>query len=321
MWGTAASSTQTEGAAPASDWWQWERDGHAPISGDGNGFAERYAADFAMLAGLGLDHHRLTIEWARIEPEQGVRDPAAVEHYRSMLTAALDSGIKPWVCLHHFTLPRWFASEGGFLNGRNLSTHWARHVDFIAEAFGDLVAGWKPVNETNYYPLAAYRGRGWPPGVDDPVAWMTATENMHLATADAAVRLKQTGKPVASVFGLSTVELLDDAAASMTFRDFVYAFNWTAGCDLFREGIIRLPGREPIVRPDLAGSFDMIGFSYYSALGVRDGGLAAYPEGAPMSPLGYAIWPDGLGLVLERLHRELPGTPLLIAEYVRRFSR
>ncbi len=34
-----------------------------------------------------------------------------------------------------------------------------------------------------------------------------------------------------------------------------------------------------------------------------------------MSPLGYAIWPDGLGLVLDRLHHELPGTPLLIAEY------
>ena len=27
MWGTGASSTQCEGAAPASDWWEWERDG------------------------------------------------------------------------------------------------------------------------------------------------------------------------------------------------------------------------------------------------------------------------------------------------------
>ena len=34
-----------------------------------------------------------------------------------------------------------------------------------------------------------------------------------------------------------------------------------------------------------------------------------------MSPLGYGIWADGLGLVLDRLHDELPGTPLLVAEY------
>ena len=62
MWGTGASSTQCEGAAPASDWWIWERDGHAPISGDGNGFAARYAEDFAHYAELGLTHHRLSIE-------------------------------------------------------------------------------------------------------------------------------------------------------------------------------------------------------------------------------------------------------------------
>jgi beta-glucosidase len=54
MWGTGASSTQCEGAAPASDWWDWEREDRAPLSGDGNGFADRYAEDFAALAALGL---------------------------------------------------------------------------------------------------------------------------------------------------------------------------------------------------------------------------------------------------------------------------
>ena len=52
-WGTGASSTQCEGAAPASDWWEWERSGHAPLSGDGNGFGTRYAEDFALLADSG----------------------------------------------------------------------------------------------------------------------------------------------------------------------------------------------------------------------------------------------------------------------------
>jgi beta-glucosidase len=34
-----------------------------------------------------------------------------------------------------------------------------------------------------------------------------------------------------------------------------------------------------------------------------------------VSPLGYGIWADGVGLVLDRLRAELPNTPLLVAEY------
>jgi beta-glucosidase len=315
MWGTGASSTQTEGAAVSSDWWTWEQNGNAPLSDTGNDFATHYVSDFITLANLGLTHHRLGIDWARIEPKRGHHDKEVIEFYMKGLTAARDVGISPWVCLHHFTLPQWFADEGGFLKRENVSSHWVRHVEFIAETFGDLVYGWKPVNETNYYPMAAYRGRGWPPGVNDFESWMVAVENMQIATADAAVRLKQTGKPVSSVFGLSTVELIDKSPASQSFRDFVYAINWNSGLDLFREGVVRLPGREPIHRPDLTGSFDMIGFSYYCALGVREGQLTRFPENALLSPLDYSIWPNGLSLVLDRLHDELPTTPLLIAEY------
>jgi beta-glucosidase len=79
--------------------------------------------------------------------------------------------------------------------------------------------------------------------------------------------------------------------------------------------VLRIPGREPIERPDLAGSFDLIGFSYYATLGVRAGRVVPYPTDKPISPLGYSIWAQGLGLVLNRLAEELPKTPLLVAEY------
>jgi beta-glucosidase len=315
MWGTGASATQCEGAARSSDWWAWERAGHAPLSGDGNGFSARYAEDFRLLAGLGLRHHRLTIDWARVEPDNGRHDPAAVEHYRAILTAALDAGIEPWICLHHFTLPRWFADAGGFLAEENRTRFWARHVEFIAETFGDLARGWQPVNETNYYALAAYRGRGWPPGHDDTAEAMLVSRAMQLATAEAAVRLRQTGAPVASIFGLSGIQAMDDTPATARLADLLDGLSWRAGLDLFRDGVLRVPGLEDTSRPDLAGSFDLIGFSFYATIGVREGRMAAYPPGAPGSPLGDGIWADGLGLVLDRLHAMLPGTPLLIAEY------
>ena len=315
MWGTGASSTQSEGAAPHSDWIEWERTGHAPNSLNGNEFGTRYANDFALLSNLGLTHHRLSLEWARIEPSEGVYDQQAISHYRDMLIAANSAGIQPWVCLHHFTLPKWFADLGGFLVNNNRVTYWTRHVDFMANTFGDLVFGWQPVNETNYYPAAAYLGRGWSPGHNDRDEYRTVSQQMHLASAEAAVRLKQTGKPVASIFGLSTLELLDDSPATNEFATRFYNANWNAGIGLFRDGVLNFADRDPIVRPDLQGSFDLLGFSYYCANGVRNGDIVPYPETNDPSPLGYSIWPDGLGLVLDRLHTELPNTPLLIAEY------
>ncbi len=293
MWGTGASSTQCEGAAPASDWWAWERSGHAPLSGDGNGFAARLS----------------------LEPEAGVYDRDAIQHYRHVLSAARAARIVPWVCLHHFTLPRWFAATGGFLIERNRTEVWRRHVDFVADTFGDLVGGWQPVNETNYYAHAAYRGGGWPPGHNDREECARAAEAIHLATAEAAVRLRRTGAPVASIFGLSALVAQDDAPATAQRLERIRQTLWRPGLELFRDGVLRIPHRTPLERPDLAGCFDLIGFSYYAAIGVCAGRPTIHPLDAPLSPLGYGIWADGLGVVLDALHAELPNVPLLIAEY------
>jgi beta-glucosidase len=315
LWGTGASSTQAEGSAPASDWLLWEQGGHVRASGNGNGFGTRYAEDFALYAGLGLTHHRLSVEWARLEPQEGVHDPDAVAHYRDMLQAARDAGITPWVTLMHFTLPQWFAAAGGFLVESNRTERWLRHVDFVAETFGDLAGGWQPVNETNYYANSSYRRGTRPPAHRDKAEWAAVSEAIHLATAEAAARLKQTGLPVASIFGLSGEVALDDEPATLERTARARAINWDAGLGLFRDGVFRFPGREPLERPDLAGSFDLIGFSFYATMGFAHGRLVPYPVGAPVSPLGYGIAAAGLGMVLDRLAEMLPGTPLLVAEY------
>lgn len=315
IWGTGASSTQTEGAAPQSDWWDWERAGHAPMSGDGNGFSTRYPDDFRAMAELGLHHHRLSIEWARIEPTEGNRDERAIDHYRNVLISAREAGVTPWICLHHFTLPRWFAAVGGFLHESNRTTHWRRHVDFVAETFGDLAGGWKPVNEVNYYAGIGYLGRGWPPGHKDYAEFCAVSENIHLASSEAAVLLRGTGLPVSSVFGLSEIVRMDDAEASVTLEGFLRSIFWNAGLGLFRDGILQIPSRPVLERPDLVGAYDLLGFSYYSTIGISEGRVVSYPLGAKESPLGYGISSDGLDLVIKRLEAEVPDTPLLVAEY------
>ena len=140
-------------------------------------------------------------------------------------------------------------------------------------------------------------------------------EAIHLATAEAAITLRQTGRPVASIFGLSAIVMHDDDDASQRKADRVYEVNWAPGIGLFRDGILKVADRPPVERPDLAGAFDLFGFSYYASMGVAAGRLVSHPPDAPRSPLGYAVWADGLGVVLDRLYADLPNTPLLVCEY------
>jgi len=307
-WGTAASSTQAEGAAPASDWFALERSGAMPVSGDGNGFARRFADDFALYAAYGLRHHRLSIEWARIEPEEGKRDERAIEHVREMLTAARAAGVAPWACLHHFTLPGWFTElgEGGFVDDHARSYHWARHVAFCAETFGDLVFGWKPINEPSAY-------AGVYPHHKKRFDMLGA---VLLAQRDAWRELRGGGKPVATIHDLSPIFALADTVPADRMRAGLEAMIWDVWMRADRDGVLELPGRAPREVPDLREACDIVGFSYYSATGVdAEGRIAPYPTSARIGPMGYASWSEGLAIVLRRLHDELPGRPLLICEH------
>jgi beta-glucosidase len=316
-WGTAASSTQAEGAAPDSDWYALERAGLVPPSGEGNGFANRFADDFELYAQHGLRHHRLSIEWARIEPVEGKRDDAAIEHYLEVLTAARGAGVAPWICLHHFTLPGWFTEmgEGGFVDDRARSYFWARHVAFCAEVFGDLAFGWKPINEPAAY-AAIYAQGGRPAPARNWRRVFDVLGAMLLAQRDAWRELRGGGKPVATIHNLSPIFPVSETVPADRMRAGLEQLTWKVWMRADRDGVLELPDRAPVEVADLREACDLIGFSYYSAMGVgAEGDIVAYPPKARLGPLGYAPWSEGLGLVLHRLHDELPGRPLLICEH------
>ena len=317
-WGTGASSTQCEGAAPESDWFREEQRGTYPRSGDGSGFATRYAEDFALYAAHGLTHHRMSVEWARIEPEQGRPDFAVVEHYREILQTARDAGISPWVCLHHFTLPGWFTEigDGAFRDDHARSYYWARHVAFCGEQFGDLVFGWKPINEPFGYAALSYQLGVLPPRRRNFGQMIEAYRGILLAQRDAWRELRGAGTPVATIHNLSPLFSVDDSVpAEHNTRD-IDELMWGVWMRADRDGVLALPGRGVEEVADLRESCDLVGFSYYSANAVgRDRSFSRYPSNARVGPLGYAPWSEGLGIVLRRLHDELPGRPLLICEH------
>ncbi len=320
-WGTASSSTQAEGAAPTSTWRRWEEAGRAPRSGEGNGFATNYADDFRMFGEFGLTHHRTSIEWARIEPREGKRDTQAIEHTTEVLRTARQLGIEVWACLHHISLPGWFAKDmGGFLDDRDRSYYWPRHVEFMAETFGDLVHGWMPVNEPTAYAFGGWSVGELPPGVADPIKFPEALRAIHLVGLEAWKILRGGDKPVATIMNVSPVypavksrepDERDVATSVAASYDALFTTSWTRA---IRDGILAIPGMPEVEMPDFVDAFDLIGFSYENAWSAyADLSLGPYPIDARVGMQGYAPWAEGLGIVIRRLHDELPGRPLLVA--------
>ena len=197
-WGTGAAATQCEGAAPRADWAGWEAEGRAPASRDGNGFRTRYADDFALLAAHGITHHRVTIEWARLEPEPDRWDADEADHVHRVLDAAADAGVEVWACLLHGSAPGWFTDDQrGWLDGKAATLTWPRHVDRVAAAFGDRVAGWVPVHEPDLTARLGYLDGTFPPGRHREDDHHDARAALRAAEAEAARLLRSGRQPVA----------------------------------------------------------------------------------------------------------------------------
>ena len=118
-WGTATAAHQIEGGNTNNDWWEFE---HAPgsacaeSSGDACDSWDRWEEDADLVAGLGFDNYRFSVEWSRIEPAPGEISRGALDHYRRQCEGLRARGVDPVVTFHHFTNPRWLAAQGGWEN-------------------------------------------------------------------------------------------------------------------------------------------------------------------------------------------------------------
>jgi beta-glucosidase len=69
---------------------------------------EYYSHDFDLARQIGMNCFRISLEWARIEPERGQWNQDAVDHYKVMIKYMQEEkGLKPIITLNHLTLPLW----------------------------------------------------------------------------------------------------------------------------------------------------------------------------------------------------------------------
>lgn len=149
--GASTAAHQVEGNNIHSDYWRMERmksTSFVEPSADAVDHYNRYQEDILLLKNAGLNCYRFSVEWARIEPEEGRFDEAEVEHYRSMIRFCKDNGITPIVTLHHFTSPKWLICKGGW-EAESTVEDFRRYCAYIAQTLGKELTYIVTINEAN----------------------------------------------------------------------------------------------------------------------------------------------------------------------------
>ncbi len=211
--GAATSSHQIEGSN-LNDWSEWEKKNagrlatlakNKPeliekfpgagnpenyISGKACNSFELFNEDIKALASLGCNAYRFSIEWSRIEPEEGKFDSSAILKYREMILAAKGAGLEPFVTLHHFTLPLWVEKMGGVVSHR-FPSYFARFAEKIGKEFSYELKYISPINEPEIVSLNGYYRGIWPPMKKNFLKFRRARKNFIRAHILAYKKLKK----------------------------------------------------------------------------------------------------------------------------------
>jgi len=290
IWGAAISAYQTEGNNINSDWDRAAQEGTYPVNGEATRYYTLFDADHERAASLGLTMFRISIEWARIEPSPGVYDEAEIAHYRSVLESLHKRGLRPIVTLHHFTNPLWLADDGGWRSAQ-LKERFTEYARLMASRFGDLVDFWSTLNEPMIYIAGVYLVNQFPGGeILNMEGLKEGYVNMAFTHAAAveAIRDADTvdtdgdGSPaqIVLVQAYTPTDPVDpddpsdiEAAKRYNlFQNTSFLDTWVKGrLDYDFDGLLETTSPFPEgIYDELAGSVDIIGFTYYSRTFVMD---------------------------------------------------
>lgn len=314
LWGTATAAHQVEGNNTNSDFWVMEHVPHtvfAEPSGDAIDHYHRYPADIALLAELGFNSYRFSVEWARVEPEEGCFSAAALDHYRRMCETCLAHGLKPVLTYHHFTSPRWLIGQGGWQNG-DAAAKFARYAQKVTQHLGDLVEAVCTINEVNLPRMAA-------------MLWMAGGLD-ETFKRQAAQALHTTPEQFAPFLFTGTAQGRDVMlAAHHQARAAIKAERPTlpVGMTLALSDMQALPGGEAVrdqmrwelqdVYLEAARADDFLGVQTYSRERYGADGPLGPEVGVEVTQMGYEYWPQAIGATL-RYAAEVARVPLMVTE-------
>ncbi|MFN0064579.1 MAG: glycoside hydrolase family 1 protein, partial [Myxococcaceae bacterium] len=319
VFGVATAAYQVEGNIE-NDWSDWERRGrlkHADMRcGRGVDFWNRYAEDYRLARDVGATAFRVSLEWARIEPEPGRFDGAAIEAYRERLLAMKAAGLRPVVTLHHFTHPAWFHKKNPWHMPESVEA-FRRYAAVCAKILLGLDALVLTFNEPMVLLLGGYLQAVIPPGIADGGMAARALEN--IARSHVAARREILEHAGHHDVGISQNMMafapdrswnpLDRTVAKLASNAYNHAFLdalCTGELNVFMPGLMR-------ARCNIDGgrdALDYVGMNYYTRAHLRFIRKPPFIQihyrdvfQRGLTHIGWEDYPEGFGQMLDEVRR------------------
>ncbi len=338
--GAATAAHQVEGSNTNSDCWALEHmknSSYAEPSGDAVDHYNRYEKDIQLMASVGLNAYRFSIEWARVEPEEGMFDEKEIEHYRAVIRCCKANGVTPILTLHHFSSPKWLISKGGW-EADTTPADFARYARFVMEKLGSELTYVCTINEANMGIQVAAIAKRY---MKQMMAKMTAAKTDGTVQVGMNLEKLMASRQAAAaaqnreVFGVDKVEsftsprtahgdeLIMEAhrLARAVIRE--EAPHVKVGLTLSLHDIQALPGGEENAEKEWTAEFthylpaiaedDFLGVQNYTRSRIDANGDLPTPEGAELTQMDYEFYPEALENVIRKVHQDFRGD-LIVTE-------
>ncbi|MDB5165443.1 MAG: putative beta-glucosidase [Candidatus Saccharibacteria bacterium] len=322
LWGASTSSHQVEGNTH-NQWTVWELENAKALAtkaeyvlkdlenweqikteakspanyaaGDATDHYNRYEEDFQIIKQLNMNAYRYSIEWSRVEPEEGAWNAEAIEHYKIYTARLRALGIEPIVTLFHFTLPVWFAAKGGFEKRSNIK-YFVRYAEKIMNELGPHVKIVVTLNEPTVYAVESYHEHHWPPAlVHKKYKVWRVINNMARAHRQTAKMLHAMNRRYKVTIAHNSMYFYpgDNAWLSRVSAQIMQYMQ----DDYFLRKIIK--------------HCDVLGVNFYFSNRVY--GYRVHNPNERLSDVGWDLSPSHIQYVLERLYQKYK-LPLIVTE-------
>ncbi len=344
MVGAATAAHQVEGNNIHSDYWaqeQMKNTSFVEPSLDACDHYNRYEEDIRLMAAAGLNAYRFSIEWARIEPEEGKFDDAEVEHYHKVIRYCKENGVEPIVTLHHFSSPVWLIANGGWEDERTVES-FRKYTAYVMERLGSELHYVCTINEANMGIQVAAIAKRYMMQMQAVKAKATDAAKKQEGTVQVGLNLekmmerrKAAAAEFVELFGTPTPQFFTGqrteqgdllvmkahAAARKEIR--CLCTDVKVGLTLSLHDIQAEPGGEAQAAaawdeefthylPYIEGD-DFLGVQNYTRSRYDANGLMPTPEGAEVTQMNYEFYPLGIEHVIRRAAEGFKGD-LIVTE-------
>lgn len=350
--GAATAAHQVEGNNIHCDYWAMEQMEHTSFNEPSLECVDhynRYEEDIKLMAEAGLNAYRFSVEWARIEPEQGVYDESEIAHYRKVLECCRENGIEPIVTMHHFTSPKWLIANGGWENEATIDA-FAKYCAYVTEQLGDLMHYVCTINEANMglqiaeiaerykrQMMAKMQAAATQKDKDSDTAKKTVESSVQVGINMQSMgdSMKKQKEEHLQIFGTEDPQTFVSARtkegdilvmrAHQAARKAIKAVRpeLKVGITMSLHDIQAVEGGEETAKQEWEKEFlhylpyiredDFFGLQNYTRSLIGPDEILPVPEESEKTQMDYEYYPQALGHVIRKAHEELD-IPIMITE-------